>query len=58
MHVWGVDASIRDIVRRYAKAGFAAIAPDLYARFGAPNGDGATDYTIFRPYSQKLDRQQ
>jgi len=58
MHVWGVDATIRDTVRRYANAGFAAIAPDLYARFGAPNGDGATDYTIFRPFSQKLDRQQ
>lgn len=58
MHVWGVDATIRDTVRRYAKAGFAAIAPDLYARFGAPNGDGATDYTIFRPFSQKLDRKQ
>ena len=58
MHVWGVDTSIRDVVRRLAKAGFAAIAPDLYARFGAPSGDGATDYTIFRPYAQRLDRQE
>lgn len=58
MHVWGVDTSIRDIVRRLAKAGFAAIAPDLYARFGAPSGDGATDYTIFRPYAKQLDRAQ
>jgi carboxymethylenebutenolidase len=56
MHVWGVDTSIRDFVRRLAKSGFAAIAPDLYARFGAPSGDGATDYTIFRPYAQRLDR--
>jgi len=58
MHVWGVDTSIRDVVRRYAKAGFAGIAPDLYARFGAPSGDGKSDYTVFRPYSQKLDRTQ
>lgn len=58
MHIWGVDTSIRDVVRRLAKAGFAAIAPDLYARFGAPSGDGATDYTIFRPYAQRLDPMQ
>ncbi|MGC1379452.1 MAG: dienelactone hydrolase family protein [Candidatus Baltobacteraceae bacterium] len=58
MHVWGVDTSIRDVVRRLAKAGFAAIAPDLYARFGAPSGDGASDYTVFRPYSHRLDRAQ
>jgi carboxymethylenebutenolidase len=58
MHVWGVDSTIRDTVRRYAKAGYAAIAPDLYGRFGAPSGDGSTDYTIFRPYAQKLDRAQ
>ncbi|MFY9664070.1 MAG: dienelactone hydrolase family protein [Candidatus Cybelea sp.] len=56
MHIWGVDTSIRDVVRRYAKAGFAAIAPDLYARYGAPSGDGSTDYTIFRPYAKQLDR--
>jgi carboxymethylenebutenolidase len=58
MHVWGVDTQIRDVVRRLAWAGFCAIAPDLYGRFGAPSGDGATDYTIFRPYAQRLDRTQ
>lgn len=56
MHIWGVDTPIRDFVRRLAKTGFAAIAPDLYARFGAPSGDGATDYTIFRPYAVRLER--
>lgn len=56
MHVWGVDTSIRDCVRRLAKAGYAAIAPDLY--FNAPSGDGQTDFTIFRPYSQRLERAQ
>lgn len=58
MHVWGVDASIRETVRRFAKAGFAAIAPDLYARFGAPSGDGVTDVNVFRPYSKQLERKQ
>jgi carboxymethylenebutenolidase len=58
MHLWGVDAQIRDVVRRFAKAGFAAIAPDLYARFGAPSGDDVTDSAIFRPYAQRLDRKQ
>ncbi|MBV9719081.1 MAG: dienelactone hydrolase family protein [Candidatus Eremiobacteraeota bacterium] len=56
MHIWGVDTPIRDFVRRLAKSGFAAIAPDLYARMGAPSGDGASDYTIFRPYAQRLER--
>lgn len=56
MHVWGVDTPIRDFVRRLAKSGFAAMAPDLYARTGAPSGDGATDYTIFRQYAQRLER--
>lgn len=58
MHVWGVDTSIRDFVRRLAKAGFAALAPDLYARFGAPSGDGATDFNLFVPYAKRLDRDQ
>ena len=58
MHVWGVDTSMREIVRRLAAAGFAAIAPDLYARFGAPSGDGSTDASIFRPYAQRLVRSQ
>ncbi len=54
MHVWGVDTSIRDVVRRLAKAGFVAIAPDLYARMNAPSGDGSTDFAIFRQYAQRL----
>ena len=58
MHVWGVDDNIRDVVRRFAKAGFATIAPDLYARFGAPSGDGETDYTKFSPFAHKLQSAQ
>jgi carboxymethylenebutenolidase len=29
--VWGVDAHIQDVTRRIAAAGYAALAPDLYA---------------------------
>ena len=54
MHLWGVDESIRDVVRRLAKAGFVAIAPDLYAHSGAPNGDGSSDSTLFLPYARRL----
>lgn len=58
MHIWGTDTSIRDVVRRFAKAGIAAIAPDLYARFGAPGGDGVADIAVFRPYAKQLERTQ
>lgn len=58
MHIWGVDESIRDVVRRFAKAGFAAIAPDLYARFRAPSGDGVADIAVFRPFNEKLQNAQ
>ncbi|HLI94699.1 MAG TPA: dienelactone hydrolase family protein [Candidatus Baltobacteraceae bacterium] len=54
MHVWGIDEPIRDVVRRFAKAGFAAIAPDLYWRSRAPGGDGETDYEKFKPHREKL----
>jgi len=47
-HIWGVDATIRDTVRRYAKAGYIAVAPLLYDRVGAPSGDGISDVALFR----------
>ena len=31
---WGVDAHIEDVTRRFAKAGYVALAPDLFARDG------------------------
>ncbi|MGB8520005.1 MAG: dienelactone hydrolase family protein [Candidatus Tumulicola sp.] len=58
MHIWGVDTSIRDVVRRFADAGFAAIAPDLYARHNGPIGDGSADVAAFRPYAKQLDPKQ
>ncbi len=33
--VWGVDAHIEDVTRRFAQAGYVAFAPDLYAKGGA-----------------------
>ncbi|MDP9018325.1 MAG: dienelactone hydrolase family protein [Candidatus Eremiobacteraeota bacterium] len=54
MHIWGVDTSIRDCVRRLAKEGYAVVAPDLFDRFSAPSGDGATDYKPFAEISAKL----
>jgi len=32
--IWGVDAHIQDVTRRFAAAGYAAFAPDLYAPGG------------------------
>jgi carboxymethylenebutenolidase len=31
---WGVDAHIEDVTRRFAAAGYIALAPDLFARGG------------------------
>jgi carboxymethylenebutenolidase len=52
--IWGVDAQLRDTVRRLAKAGYAVVAPDLYTGLGAPSGDDATDVAAFRPFAAQL----
>jgi carboxymethylenebutenolidase len=52
--IWGIDAQLRDVVRRFAQAGYAALAPNLYAGLDAPNGDGATDFSPFRSIASKL----
>jgi len=56
--IWGVDAQLRDTVRRYAKAGFICIAPALFARRQPPSGDGVNDISIFRPLASALDPAQ
>ncbi len=53
-HIWGVDATMRDVARRFAKEGYIAIIPDLFTGLGAPSGDGLTDYKVFVPFAQKL----
>jgi len=52
--IWGIDAQLRDVVRRFAKEGYATIAPDLYAGLGAPSGDGTNDVAAFRDAAGKL----
>jgi carboxymethylenebutenolidase len=55
--IWGVDAQLRDVVRRFAKAGYIAIAPALYSRLNPPSGDGATDISAFRPLAQRMNEE-
>jgi len=57
-HLWGVDATVRDIVRRFAKVGFSAAAPDLYARFEAPPGDDSADRALFSTFAKRIERRQ
>jgi len=52
--IWGIDSQLRDTVRRFAKEGYIAIAPDLYTGLGAPSGDGATDFAPYRAVADKL----
>ncbi len=55
--IWGVDSQLRDVVRRFAKAGYVAIAPALYSRLNPPSGDGVTDVATFRPLAQQMNAQ-
>jgi carboxymethylenebutenolidase len=49
---WGLNAHIRDLVDRFAAAGFVALAPDLY------HGSVTTDPAEAQALMQKLDGQQ
>jgi carboxymethylenebutenolidase len=55
--IWGVDAQLRDVVRRYAKSGFIAIAPQLFDRLNPPSGDGSTDFRAFGPIAVQMNGQ-
>jgi carboxymethylenebutenolidase len=52
--IWGIDAQLRDVVRRFAKAGYVAAAPDLYVDLNAPNADASSDFAPFREIAAKL----
>ena len=56
--IWGVDAQLRDTVRRYAKEGYFCIAPSLFGRTNPPSGDGLSDYTVFRASAGALNDEQ
>jgi carboxymethylenebutenolidase len=53
--IFGVNDHIRDITERFAKAGYAAIAPALYQRLapGFETGYAPDDITIGRDYKAK-----
>lgn len=55
MHLWGVDASMRAAAERFARAGFVALVPDLYAGLGAPDGDGVSEPATFVPFARRLE---
>jgi carboxymethylenebutenolidase len=38
--IWGLVPHIEDVARRFAGAGYAALAPDVYSRSGTPEGFG------------------
>ena len=54
VHIWGADATLRDLARRYAKEGYIAILPGLFDRYDPPSGDGANDIGTFSPIAQKM----
>jgi carboxymethylenebutenolidase len=37
--IWGLNAHIRDVARRFARQGYLTLAPDLYTRQGTPHLD-------------------
>jgi carboxymethylenebutenolidase len=51
---FGVNAHIRDVTERFARAGYTAIAPDLFHRT-CPNFEGSyTDFSTVMPHMQAL----
>ncbi len=51
--IFGLHEWLRDVVRRFAKAGYYAIAPDLYARFGDATKIADID-TLFKTIVSKV----
>lgn len=51
--IFGLNAHIRDVARRFARQGYVAIAPDLYTREGAPKLD-VTDRTALMKFLASL----
>jgi carboxymethylenebutenolidase len=55
--IWGVHEHIKDLCRRLAKAGYFAIAPELYARQGDPSKISDTQEIIRQIVSKVPDAQ-
>src|ERR1700686_4668870 len=54
MGAFGVHNQLRDTVRRFAKAGYRTVAPNLYSGLNAPSGDNTDNFEPFRPLLGKL----
>ena len=55
IHIWGIDAVMRDFARRFAKLGYVTIVPGLMDRSNPPNGDGIPSSGIqpfFAPFGK------
>ena len=53
--IWGVDAHIQEVARRLASAGYAALAPDLYATGGQrPDSKSAERIAEVRGFMNSL----
>jgi len=47
IHPWsGIDEHTRDVARRFAKAGYVALAPDLFSRIGGTSSYSTTEAAI------------
>src|SRR5204863_7324897 len=46
----GVNDHIKNVARRFARAGYVAIAPDLVSRFGTPTDEFASDADLMAAY--------
>ena len=52
---YGVNAHIRDVADRFAREGYAAIAPELFQRSAEPGFEGNyTDFATVAPHMQKI----
>src|SRR5438105_15757837 len=41
--LFGINEHVRDVTRRFANAGYVALAPNLYSRIGPPEPEGDLD---------------
>ena len=57
MEAFGLNDHIKDVARRFAEAGYLAIAPDMYTREGSPdegNMDSVFQTMLSVPDSQAI----
>ena len=52
--IWGPDEHIQDMARRFAEAGYVALAPDLYSRGGRPEKLSAASIERLKTFMDTL----